>query len=87
MTETHTIGPSYPPPPEFAANANATAELYGRAEADRLGFWAGQANRLSGTPPFTEVLDWSEAPFAKWFVYTSGTTAEPNGSCTPPVVS
>jgi acetyl-CoA synthetase len=68
MTETHTIGSSYPPQPEFAASANATAELYRRAEADRLGFWAEQANRLSWDTPFTEVLDWSEAPFAKWFV-------------------
>ena len=31
-------------------------------------FWAAQANRLSWATPFTEVLDWSEAPFAKWFV-------------------
>ena len=31
-------------------------------------FWAKQANRLSWATPFTEVLDWSEAPFAKWFV-------------------
>ncbi|MBL7660483.1 acetyl-coenzyme A synthetase, partial [Escherichia coli] len=29
---------------------------------------AKQANRLSWTTPFTEVLDWSGAPFAKWFV-------------------
>ena len=65
----HTDVPSaYPPPPEFAAQANATEELYGEAEADRLAFWAEQANRLSWDTPFTEVLDWSEAPFAKWFV-------------------
>ena len=69
MSETHTEAPSsYPPPAEFAANANATAELYEAAEEDRLAFWAEQANRLSWETPFTEVLDWSEAPFAKWFV-------------------
>ena len=69
MSETHTEAPSsYPPPAEFAANANATAELYREAEQDRLAFWAKQANRLSWETPFTEVLDWSEAPFAKWFV-------------------
>ena len=39
-----------------------------RREEDRLAFWAKQANRLSWATPFTEVLDWSEAPFAKWFV-------------------
>ena len=69
MTETHVeVQSSYPPAPEFAANANATAELYDEAEADRLAFWAEQANRLSWETPFTEVLDWSDAPFAKWFV-------------------
>ncbi len=69
MTETHTEVPSaYPPPTEFARNANASAELYREGEKDRLAFWAAQANRLSWATPFTEVLDWSEAPFAKWFV-------------------
>jgi acetyl-CoA synthetase len=69
MTEMHAQAPSsYPPPEEFAANANATAELYKAAEADRLGFWAEQANRLSWETPFRDVLDWSDAPFAKWFV-------------------
>src|SRR6202165_2693455 len=69
MSETHTEVPSsYPPPAEFAANANATAELYEAAESDRLGFWAEQAHRLSWQTPFTDVLDWSEAPFANWFV-------------------
>ena len=69
MTETHTEVPSsYPPPAQFAEKANATADLYDRADADRLAFWAEQANRLSWDTPFTEVLDWSEAPFAKWFV-------------------
>jgi acetyl-CoA synthetase len=69
MTETHTEAPSsYPPPAEFAANANATEELYREAEKDRLAFWAKQADRLSWATPFTDVLDWSDAPFAKWFV-------------------
>ena len=69
MTETHADAPStYPPTVEFANQANATADLYKAAEADRLGFWAEQANRLSWETPFTDVLDWSGAPFAKWFV-------------------
>jgi acetyl-CoA synthetase len=59
---------SVSPPAEFAEHANATAELYALAEADRLAFWADQAQRLSWDTPFTDVLDWSEAPFAKWFV-------------------
>ena len=59
---------SVSPPAEFAEHANATAGLYARAEADRLAFWAEQAHRLSWDAPFTDVLDCSQAPFAKWFV-------------------
>ncbi|MBV9090145.1 MAG: acetate--CoA ligase [Mycobacteriaceae bacterium] len=69
MPETPAQAPSaYPPSEEFAANANATADLYETAQADRLGFWAEQAKRLSWETPFTDVLDWSDAPFAKWFL-------------------
>ena len=69
MTETHTDAPSsYPPPAEFAANANATADLYQQAESDRLAFWAEQARRLSWATPFSEILDWCDAPVAKWFI-------------------
>jgi acetyl-CoA synthetase len=69
MSDKHTEGQSsYPPADDFAAQANATAELYKAAENDRSAFWAEQANRLSWETPFDEVLDWSEAPFAKWFV-------------------
>ncbi|MEB3022216.1 acetate--CoA ligase [Mycolicibacter sp. MYC098] len=58
---------SYPPSAEFVAQANSGPELYRAAEADRLGFWAQQANELSWATPFTEVLDYSRAPFARWF--------------------
>ncbi len=69
MTETHADAPSsYAPPEGFAAQANAGTELYQKAEHDRLAFWAEQANRLTWATPFSQVLDWSEAPFAKWFV-------------------
>jgi acetyl-CoA synthetase len=68
MSETNTEAPSvFPPSPEFAAEANAKESLYREAEQDRLAFWAKQAERLSWDTPFTEVLDWSEAPFARWF--------------------
>ena len=63
-TETRRFGPS----PEFAAQANATEALYEEAAEDRLGFWAKQAQRLDWAQPWSEVLDWSNAPFAKWFV-------------------
>jgi acetyl-CoA synthetase len=58
----------FPPSAEFAAQANATSLMYERAGADRMGFWAEQANRLQWSSPWTEVLDWSDAPFARWFV-------------------
>ena len=58
----------FPPSTEFAEQANATRELYSWAGSDRLGFWAEQARALvSWETPFTQVLDWSEAPVAKWF--------------------
>ena len=58
----------FPPPEDFAANANVKADAYEEADADRLAFWAKQAERLSWAEKWTEVLDWSDAPFAKWFV-------------------
>ena len=59
---------SYPPPAAFAAGSNADPALYTQAESDRLAFWAEQAGRLTWETPFTEVLDFSGAPFARWFV-------------------
>ena len=57
----------FAPPADLAANANVTAEAYEQAEADRLGFWAEQARRLTWAKEPTETLDWSNPPFAKWF--------------------
>ena len=58
----------FDPPADFAAKANVTASAYDEAKADRLGYWAKEAERISWATPFDEVLDWSNAPFAKWFV-------------------
>src|SRR3954452_5717030 len=58
----------FDPPADFAANANVKADAYDEAAADRLAFWAKQAERLSWAERWTEVLDWSDAPFAKWFI-------------------
>ena len=41
--------------------------IYQAAERDRLGFWADQARDLHWHKPFSQVLDFSDAPFAKWF--------------------
>ncbi|WP_404391301.1 acetate--CoA ligase [Humibacillus xanthopallidus] len=61
-------GLTFPPPPEFAARANGKADLYEQAAADHEGFWAEQARTyLTWSTPFTQSLDWSNPPFAKWF--------------------
>ncbi|CRK57270.1 Acetyl-coenzyme A synthetase [Alloactinosynnema sp. L-07] len=64
MDERRTFAPSA----QFRASANATAQLYAEADTDRDAFWATQARRLSWATEWSQVLDWSDAPFAKWFV-------------------
>ena len=57
----------FPPSESFAAAANVTADAYQDAENDRLEFWADKARRLQWEQPFEQILDWSNAPFARWF--------------------
>ncbi|OLF07739.1 acetate--CoA ligase [Actinophytocola xinjiangensis] len=64
LTESRT----FPPTAEFAAQANATAAMYDQAAEDRAAFWAEQAGHLHWDTPWDQVLDWSNAPFSKWFV-------------------
>jgi acetyl-CoA synthetase len=60
---------TFPPPPEFAAQANASDPgIYERADADPETWWASWAEKLEWIEPWSEVLDWSDPPFAKWFV-------------------
>ncbi|WP_309068697.1 acetate--CoA ligase [Microbacterium sp.] len=64
LSETRRFAPS----PEFTASAIAGADLYERADSDREGFWADQSRELlHWHTPFTQVLDWSNPPFAQWF--------------------
>src|SRR5699024_7505167 len=65
---THETVETFAPDPDFAAQANARAEDYERASADRLAFWDEQARRLDWSTEWSEVLDWSDAPVAKWYV-------------------
>jgi acetyl-CoA synthetase len=58
----------FPPPPELAEKANVTAAAYEQASADRIAFWEEQARRLHWDREWDTALDWSNAPFAKWFV-------------------
>jgi acetyl-CoA synthetase len=59
---------TFPPSPELAGQANVGPEVYEEAERDRLAFWAKAAERLTWSRKWDEVLDWSNPPFAKWFV-------------------
>src|SRR6187551_1522741 len=63
FTETRT----FPPLVGFAAHANATGYEYKKAAVDRLEYWREEALRLAWHKPFTETLDWSGAPVARWF--------------------
>jgi len=64
LTETRT----FPPPPEMVKDANVTANAFAAAAADRLAFWERQADRLHWHRRWDQALDWSNPPFAKWFV-------------------
>ncbi|MGW5495481.1 acetate--CoA ligase [Streptomyces olivaceoviridis] len=60
----HRVRPGFPP---TAAGEAAPGPL-GQAGDDRLTFWARQAERLHWGTEWTRVLDWSDAPVARWFV-------------------
>ncbi len=54
----------YPPPPEFAAQANAKTEIYDLPFEE---FWEQEGReRVTWFEPFTSLLEW-ELPFAKWY--------------------
>ncbi|NEK60491.1 acetate--CoA ligase [Geodermatophilus sabuli] len=65
---TEVEGRRFPAPEQLTAEANVGPDVYQEASADRLAFWAQQARRLTWTQEWDEVLDWSNPPFAKWFV-------------------
>src|SRR3954447_7568813 len=55
----------YPPPEEFAAQANAQPEIYDR---DFDEFWETEAReRVTWFEPFGKLLEW-EPPYAKWYL-------------------
>src|SRR5215218_7205029 len=60
---------TFPPPDEFRERAvYSDPSIYDEAEADPEGFWARQAEALHWDQQWEQVLDWSNPPFAKWFV-------------------
>jgi acetyl-CoA synthetase len=55
----------YPPPSEFAAQANAKPDIY---ERDVDEFWETEGReRVSWFEPFGKLLEW-EPPYAKWYL-------------------
>ena len=43
-------------------------DFHRRSLVDREGFWAEQAGLIDWQTPFTQVCDYSNPPFARWFV-------------------
>lgn len=59
---------TFPPPPEFAARANASnPAIYAQAEADFEAWWAGWAQQLHWFTPWEKILQWNP-PHAQWFL-------------------
>jgi len=63
----------FEPPADFARRAHVASrkaydDLVARAAADREGFWASIAEELDWFRKWDRVLDWTNPPFAKWFV-------------------
>jgi acetyl-CoA synthetase len=55
----------YPPPADFAAQANARGDIY---ERDWEEFWETEAReRISWFEPFTQLFEW-DPPYAKWYL-------------------
>jgi acetyl-CoA synthetase len=66
----YTAGPTnnvHAPPAAFSAAVNATSQLQCDADADRVSFWADQAQRPVWDTPCGEVLNWRQAPVAERF--------------------
>jgi acetyl-CoA synthetase len=58
----------FAPPADLAEAANVKSAAYEEAAVDRLAFWEQQAKRLHWSAEWDTALDWSNPPFAKWFV-------------------
>ena len=57
---------TFAPPAGFAGPDTADASIYNQAKDAEM-FWADAAQHVNWTTQWDQVLDWSEAPVAKWF--------------------
>src|SRR5258706_15506301 len=63
----------FPPSREFQSKARLSSEaayqrMYRESIEQPESFWGRIARELPWIEPFKQVLDWSGAPFAQWFV-------------------
>ena len=58
----------FPPSEEFAAQANGRADCTPRPTPTARASGPSRPAALTWATDFTQTLDWSDAPFAKWFV-------------------
>ncbi|HIG10949.1 MAG TPA: acetate--CoA ligase [Planctomycetes bacterium] len=63
---------AFPPTAEFKSAARISdpaeyAEMYRESILDPEAFWGRMARELPWMVDFDKVLDWSDAPFARWF--------------------
>ena len=57
----------YPPPPDFAQNANIQdPQIWQKAAEDREGFWEAWAEELHWFQKWDQVMEWNP-PHVKWF--------------------
>lgn len=66
-------GQVFKPTPEFTANAHINSEeqyqeMYKKSIEQPEEFWGEVAENFTWFKKWDKVLDWSEKPFAKWFV-------------------
>jgi len=64
---------TFPPPADFSSKAaigdmDTYRRMYAESIDDPEGFFGRIAKELPWIEPFEQVLDWSDAPVAKWFV-------------------
>ncbi|MGH9555910.1 MAG: acetyl-coenzyme A synthetase N-terminal domain-containing protein, partial [Terriglobales bacterium] len=64
---------TFQPPQHFRDKASIRSmeeyqRLYDEAARDPEKFWGERAGDLHWFAPWTKVLDWSNPPFAMWFV-------------------
>jgi acetyl-CoA synthetase len=63
----------FPPPRDFQSKSRFSKEadylrMYKESIEDPERFWGRIASELPWIEPWRKVLDWSDAPFAKWFI-------------------